>query len=165
MKIVLIGFMGSGKTEVARLLSEKLNLEFIDMDDLVLEKSSRKTINEIFNKDGEKYFRELEVQVAKKLSSLDNIIVSSGGGVIMNKITMNYLTKNSTVVYLKLSFDKSVERVKLKKIRPPLFKNIARAKKLFKIRQPIYESFADIIINTDNKNVNEVVDDISVKLK
>ncbi len=160
MRIVLIGFMGSGKTTIGKLLAKKLNLKFIEMDDLTLKLSSRKNINEIFEKDGEQQFRKLELLVAKDLAKIDGVIISSGGGVVMNKSTMNYLTKNSSVVYLKTSFDKIRQQIKLKKIRPPLFKSIASAKKLLALREPLYEHFANMIVTTDNKNVGNIVEEI-----
>ncbi|HBQ51154.1 hypothetical protein A3B42_01730 [Candidatus Daviesbacteria bacterium RIFCSPLOWO2_01_FULL_38_10] len=160
MRIVLIGFMGSGKTTVAKLLAKKLRLKTIDMDDLALKKSGRKSINEIFEKDGEQKFRKIEYEVAKDISNEDKVVISTGGGVVMDKSTMNYLTKNSSVVYLKTGFDKIKKQVMLKKIRPPLFKSIVSAKKLLQAREPLYENFANIVITTDNKSVRSIVKEI-----
>lgn len=165
MRIVLLGFMGSGKTTVAKFLADKLNMKAIEMDDLTLKKSSRKSINEIFASDGEKKFRELELQVAKELSKKDDVVISAGGGVVMNALIMNYLKKNSQVIYLKSSFEKAAERINLKKIKPPLFQNIYSARKLFKLREPIYAVYANITIITDEKSLNEVIEDIIVELK
>lgn len=164
MKIVLIGFMGAGKTTVAKILSYKLNLEIIDMDNLALKKSRRLSINEIFQKDGEAKFRELELEVAKGISNKDKVVISTGGGVVMNANIMNYLKQEGSVVYLKAGFDKIKERVMLKKVRPPLFVNIESAKKLFDIRQPLYEKYADITIETDNRNVDDIVEEVTKKL-
>lgn len=157
--------MGSGKTTVAKLLADKLNLKFIEMDDLTLKKSSRKSINEIFESFGEKKFRELELQVAKELLEKDDVVISAGGGVVMNVLTMNYLKKNSQIIYLKSSFEKAADRINLKKIKPPLFQNIYSARKLFKLREPIYAAYAGITIITGNKSINEVTEDIIVELK
>lgn len=165
MRLILIGFMGSGKTSVAKLLADKLNLKAIDMDDLILKSSGRKSINEIFEIDGEKKFRRLETHTAQQLSNKNNVVISTGGGIVMDKKTMNYVAKNSQVIYLKLSFDNATKRVALKKTRPPLFKNIQFAKKLFKKRLPLYASYADITIDTNEKGVSEVVDSIIVELK
>lgn len=160
MRIVLIGFMGSGKTTIGKLLAKKLKLKFIEMDNLTLKKSFRKSINEIFEKDGEKQFRKLELQVAKDLVKKGGVVISSGGGVIMDKSTMNYLTKNSRIIYLSASFEKIRKQVMLKKIRPPLFKSLAFAKKLLALRKPLYENFANIVVTTDNKNVSNIVKEI-----
>lgn len=165
MKIVLIGFMGVGKTSVAKALARKLKLEEIDMDTLALKKSKRKTINEIFEKDGEAKFREMELVVSKEISKKDGVVISTGGGVVMNNLIMNYLKANAFVVYLKSNFDKITERVQLKKLRPPLFQDVQSARKLFTFRKPLYEKYADIIIETDNKNIDEVVLEIEKNLK
>lgn len=165
MKIVLIGFMGSGKTSVAKRLAKKLDLKSVEMDDLILKSSAFKTINEIFEKTGEKSFRAAELSVAGKLADFDNVVISTGGGVVMSKQTMDPLSKNSTVIYLKLSFENAKKRVSQKKIRPPLFQNINQAKKLFNKRSPLYTSYADIVVDTDNRDLNEVLETIIVELR
>jgi|SRR3989344_2985419 len=160
MKIVLIGFMGSGKTTVAATLADKLKLKVFDMDKTALKKSNRSSINEIFEKDGEKTFREIELEVAKEIGNKNNIVVSTGGGVVMDQKTMNYLLENTYVIYLKASFDRIKKRVALKKVRPPLFQNVISAKKLFDLREPLYENYANLIIDTDEKSVDQVIKEI-----
>lgn len=165
MKIVLIGFMGSGKTSVAEMLVKSLSLKSIDMDELILKSSGFKSINEIFEKKGEKSFRAMELVVARKLADTDDMVISTGGGVVMSKQTMDLLSKNSVVIYLRLRFDNASKRVSQKKIRPPLFQDINQAKRLFDKREPLYTSCADIIVDTDNKDLNEVLESIIVELK
>lgn len=165
MKIVLIGFMGAGKTTVAKIIAKKLKLEMIDMDSIALKRSGRKNINEIFEKDGEAKFREIELEVAEDISGTDDAIISTGGGVVMNPLIMDYLKVNGFTVYLSSSFDKIRERVSLKKVRPPLFQNIKSAKKLFDLRSPLYEKYADINIETDNKDIYDVAKEIIGRLK
>lgn len=165
MKIVLIGFMGSGKTSVTEVLAKKLGLKSIDMDELVLKLSRFKSINEIFEKKGENSFRSMELVVARTLVDTDNVVISTGGGVVVSKQTMDSLSKNSVVIYLRLRFDNASKRVSQKKIRPPLFQDINQAKKLFDKREPLYASYADIIVNTDNRDLNEVLESIIVELK
>lgn len=165
MKIVLIGFMGSGKTSIAKKLAKKLDLKSIDMDELILKSSGLKSINEIFEKKGEKSFRAMELVVARKLADTNNMVISTGGGVVMSKQTMDSLSKNSVVIYLRLRFDNVSERVSQKKIRPPLFQDINQAKKLFDKREPLYTSYADIIVDTDNRDLNEVLESIIVEFK
>ncbi len=164
MRIVLTGFMGSGKTTIANSLATKLNFEFIDMDDLALRKTTRKSINEIFDLDGEEKFRELESEVAKDLEQKDNVVISTGGGVIMNASIMGSLRKNATTIYLKNSFDKIKEHIALKKIKPPLFQDEVSAKKLFELREPLYTQYADLVVLADNKYVEEIVDEIMEEL-
>lgn len=164
MKFVLIGFMGSGKTTVARILAKKLRINFIDMDYLALQKTTRGSINEIFEKDGEEKFRELELEVAKDMSDETNCVISTGGGVVMNPEIMQYLKKGAQVIYLNANFDRIKEHIVLKKVRPPLFQNEESAKKLFELRAPLYEQYADITIVTDDKNIDQVINEIDNKL-
>lgn len=164
MKIVLIGFMGSGKTTIASSLATRLNLEFIDMDDLALRKTTRKSINEIFDLEGEEKFREIESEVTKELGQKDNVVISTGGGVVMNDSIMSSLRKNAATVYLKNSFDKIKEHIALKKIKPPLFQDEVSAKKLFELREPLYTQYADLVVLADNKYVEEIVDEIMEEL-
>lgn len=163
MKIILIGFMGAGKTTVGKILAKKLKIDLIEMDELVLKKSKRKTINEIFTFDGERRFRELEIEVARQLRDVDQAIISTGGGVVINKIILDYLReKNGRVIFLKTSFPEIVKRLKNASDRP-LFKDEDKAKKLFGFRKRLYEEYADYIIETDNKNPRLIVEEI-VKL-
>lgn len=156
MKIILIGFMGAGKSSVARALEKKLGINMVEIDDLIVKKSGRKTIKEIFEKDGEKHFRTLETKVCQSLKSQDNMIISTGGGVIGNRTNIKNLKDKGRIFYLKTSFSAINKRLKSDKTRP-LFKDKKAVKKLFNIRQNLYEKFADKIIVTDDKTVNEVV--------
>lgn len=165
MRIVLVGFMGSGKTTVAKLLAKKIKLKLIDMDELTLKQSGRKNINEIFSLDGEQKFRRIEYAVAKKISGGDNVVIATGGGVVINPLIMDFLKTNSLTVYLQADFDKMKQRVYLKKIKPPLFQDTESAKKIFDLRASLYEQYSDIIIETDDKNVNEVADEIIERLR
>lgn len=165
MKMILIGFMGAGKTSVAKVLGKKLKLEVIDMDDLALKQSKRKSINEIFEKDGEAKFRKIEFEVANDISGRDNVIIATGGGVVVNDSLMNKLKLNGLTVYLKNNFDKINEYVQIKKIRPPLFQNIESARKLFNFREPLYTKYADKIIETDNKSIEDVTVEIINNIK
>lgn len=164
MKVVLIGFMGSGKTSIAKGLAQKLGLKFIDMDEMILNSSGMKSINEIFDQKGEKTFREVELETAQKLKDKANVVISTGGGVVGSEHTMQSLSHNAHVIYLKLSFENAAKRVSQKKLRPPLFQDIEKAKKLFEAREPLYEKYADIIIDTDNISLDEVLNQIEVKL-
>ena len=139
MKLILIGFMGSGKTTVGQFLAKKLNLELIEMDDLIIKKAG-KSIKKIFNEDGEAQFRELETQVSKSL---------------MNKINIDFLKNNGKIIFLKASFFEIEKRLIGDNLRP-LFKNKKSAKKIFNIRQKLYEECADLIVDTDEKSVEKI---------
>ena len=114
--IVLIGFMGSGKTVVSKVLSKKLKMKIKDTDELI-EKTTKLKIKEIFAKYGEEYFREIEKKVVSNVSKRKNIIISTGGGIVKNELNIKNLKKNGIVVYLKNSFLTSVKRLKNKKRR------------------------------------------------
>ena len=159
MKIALIGFMGAGKTTVAKLLAKKLQLDYADMDDLILEKSAHQSINDIFEKDGEIAFRELEIAVAKDLQHKRKIVLATGGGVVMNKIVLDYLGADGVIVFLKTSYEKSDSRAN--KSTRPLFKDAVKARELYNFRMPLYERYANMIVETDNKTAEQVADEIA----
>ena len=160
MKIVLIGFMGSGKTAISQELGKQLNLPTIDMDDLIEQKAGM-TTPEIFDKFGEKRFRELETEVAKELGKKSNIIIATGGGVIVNGINVKYLRNNGgKIIYLQTTFDEITKRVQKHNRPRPLFASLDKAKKLFILRLEKYKNFSDFIVTTDNKNVSAISDEI-----
>lgn len=165
MKITLIGFMGSGKSSIGKSLSQKLNLPFIEMDDQVLKRSGRNNINEIFNTDGELRFRELEIEIAKKLKEIKNAIITTGGGIVMNKIIIDFLKSNgrNIIVFLDTEFETIKNRLKNNYDRP-LFSNMKEAKIIFDVRQPLYRIFADIVIKTDNKSVENISQEVIKRL-
>ncbi|MCR4277198.1 MAG: shikimate kinase [Candidatus Roizmanbacteria bacterium] len=158
MKIILIGFMGSGKTTVAKILAKKLGLEVIEMDDLIINRSG-KSIDQIFKDDGENWFRELESQIAIDQRNKENVVISTGGGVVINAENIKNLKINGKIIFLKTSFSEIKKRLKNIDDRP-LFKNKRSAEKLFKFRQKLYEKNADLIVNTDGRSVEEVAYEI-----
>lgn len=161
MKIILTGFAGSGKSTVAERLADMLNIKNIEMDDLALVKSKRKSIQEIFEKDGEECFRKLEAQVASELSNREDIIVVAGGEVGIDKELLNVL--GGVSIYLKTDFTEIEKRLKSNKERT-LFQNIEEARKLYAKRESLYEKNADHIISTDNKEIDNVVQEIIKKI-
>lgn len=162
MKFILIGFMGAGKTSIGKALANKLKLKMIEMDDLILKKSGRKSIEELFSKDGERQFREWEIEVAKDLQDRNNLIISTGGGVVMNRIILDYLRSNGKTIFLKTSFFEIEKRLKNDSSRP-LFKDKNKARKLFSFRQSLYKEYADLIVFTDGKSVKKITYEIISK--
>ena len=165
--ILLIGFMGVGKGTIARAMSGKTNLFAVDTDDLI-ESLTNKKIKKIFEKYGEKYFRDLEQRTANWLAtSVKNTIISTGGGF--------YKVKNikdiGTVIYLKADFDWIYERItksknaKKKIKKRPLFKSYKNAKKLYEQRVKEYEKVADIVIYVENKSMDEIIEEIIKKVQ
>jgi len=161
--IILIGFMGSGKSSVASELAKKMQLAQLETDKLVLSFSKRKSISEIFSLDGEIQFRELELIAAKKLSKKKNSIISTGGGMVINKLCIDHLKKNGTVVFLQTTFDVIVKRLEGDTTRP-LFINKDKAKKLFLFRENLYKEYADITVNTNLLSVGQITNLIFSKL-
>ncbi len=150
--------MGSGKTTVGRLLAKKLNFDFVEMDKLIIGQQG-KTINQIFNEVGEEGFRLLESQISKDLRKKENVVISTGGGVVINKINTDNLKKNGTIVFLKTSFSEIKKRLKHVADRP-LFRNLKSAEALFNIRQNLYTESADLVVNTDGKSVERITNEI-----
>lgn len=158
--IVLIGMMGSGKTTIGKLLGEKLTLRSIDID-VIIEQNEKRTVSEIFQNEGEKYFRNIERETIKKIFTNKDLIISLGGGAFEDQLTRELLLKNSTVIYLKTSPNVILERIKNNTNRP-LLKNQMTVEKIQSIilqRQKNYE-LANITILTDNKNTDKIVEEI-----
>jgi len=158
--IILIGFMGSGKTEVGRRLAERLGYRFVDTDSIIEDKTG-KSINEIFNEEGEPYFRKLEKEVIRDLRCVQQYVISTGGGLGANRENLQILKSVGLVIWLKVSPHKVLERVGTQTHRPLLNVKDQRAaiEELLSLREPIYKE-ADLIIDTDNLTPEEVVDRI-----
>lgn len=156
--ILLIGFMGVGKGTVARAYAKEFDAFAIDTDDLIESMENRK-IKDVFENDGEEYFRDLEQKCAKWLSkSVDNAVISTGGGFFKVK----EIKKIGTVILLDSSFEAIYERIKShpnadkKLAKRPLFQSPKEAKKLYTERSKEYKDVADIIVNVENKMPIEI---------
>jgi len=161
--IVLIGFMGVGKGTIARALVKKSGMFGIDTDDLI-ESMEKLKIKKIFAHNGEPYFRKLEQKCANWLEkNVTNTIISTGGGFYKRP----NIKKIGKIVYLKSSFEGILDKIysapnaakKLKK--RPLFQNIEEAKKLYEQRVKEYEKVADVIVDVENRDINDILKDIS----
>ena len=165
--IALIGFMGTGKTVVGKLLAERLGKEFLELDALIEQKAG-KTIPEIFQREGEEAFRQLEIEAAKQVSQRKNVVIACGGGVVLNKINIDRLKQESLLVYLKASPEVILRRTSSDTSERPLLKADNRAlavKELLRFRKPFYERAADITIDTSKLNVASVIEQIIAKVK
>jgi shikimate kinase len=121
MKIFLIGFMGSGKSSVGRILAHKLNLPFFDTDEEI-ESYAGKSIQDIFEKEGEAHFRELEKTIIQKLIQEENCVIACGGGLACHNNLMQLLNKEGITIYLKLSSERLLNRFKNDSQKRPLLK-------------------------------------------
>lgn len=164
--VVLIGFMGSGKTVVGRSLARLLDYKFIDVDELV-EKKTGQTINQIFEEQGEPVFRELESGVIAGVALAEGQVISCGGGAVLDSRNVEALKQNGLLVYLKASPERLYQRVKNKNLRPLL--NVSdpqkRLKELLEQREKVYQEVADLVIDTTNLTVDQTVADLEKQLK
>lgn len=164
--IVLIGFMGCGKTSVGRKLSMMLKREFIDTDDFIVTREGM-SINEIFATKGEPYFRELEKELCRRYSVPKGKIIATGGGIIKNKENVDNLKKGGKIIYLKSTPKQIAINLRYDNSRP-LLKGPDKEKKiaeLMKQRKPLYESCADITIDVSNIDIDSTIDKILYMLK
>ena len=160
--IILIGFMGCGKSTVGIRLSYKLRRVVEDTDKLI-EKKEGLTINDIFKEKGEAVFRQMETECLKDLLECkEERVISTGGGLPMKKENHALLKELGTVFYLKISPQCVWERLKNDTSRPLLQceNPLERIGELMKEREPLYEEAADVIINVDNKNMEQVLSEI-----
>ena len=133
INITFCGLMGSGKSIIGKNFADLINFNFIDTDSFIEEKTG-KSINEIFNDSGEKYFRELEENIIIDLLSKENYVFSLGGGTIINKNLRSILKKNSFNIYLKVRFNILIKRLSNSKNRP-LIQNNNIKKTLFQLNR------------------------------
>jgi shikimate kinase len=161
MKIILIGFMGSGKSSVTKTLCHLLKLPILEMDDLVFQKTNTKNMHEVFEKGGELLLRETEIAIAQEYASTDNIVISTGAGVVLNKIILDYLKEpDGKIFFLNATFQTIAVRLADDALRP-LFKNSAEAESLYHFRQPLYLKYADQVNEVDKKSVEEIAQEIA----
>ncbi|HVJ29474.1 MAG TPA: shikimate kinase AroK [Gammaproteobacteria bacterium] len=164
--VYLIGPMGSGKTAVGRRLATLLGLQFIDSD-AEIEKRTGVDIRYIFEKEGEARFRERERDVIADLTALEDVVIATGGGVILDPANRERLANTGTVVYLETTVDTLVRRTKAAKTRPLLMNDDPRAvlERMMLIRRPLYEDAADLRIETTGRQVRAVAADIQQRLR
>lgn len=169
MIISLTGYMGSGKSHISKILSDKLNFKLIDLDKEI-SKKNKLTIPEIFDKKGEIYFRKLERETLEEiLASEENVVLSLGGGTPVYYNNMEIINHNSKSFFLRASVGTLTERLLKQKDKRPLIANIDDenlaefiAKHLFE-RNPFY-SKAQYQINTDLRIPEDIVNEIAEKL-
>lgn len=158
--IVLVGFMGTGKTSVGKELAKRLKTKFIEIDEKI-EKKEGKTIDEIFKEKGEQYFRQVEQKIAKEVADISFATISTGGGIVINEENIKNLKKNGIIVCLEAKPEVIFDRVKKETHRPLLkVENPGqRIKELLEKRKLFYQK-ADFHIDTSNLSVSQVVNKI-----
>lgn len=163
--IVLIGFMGAGKSTVAECMRQAFGMEVIEMDQVIEEQQGMR-IADIFDRYGEEYFRDLETKLLIDMQSRKNVILSCGGGVALRERNVAEMKKNGRVVLLTASPETILNRVKNDSGRPLLngHMNVEYISGLMEKRRPKYEAAADIIVSTDGKTASEICGEIAEKV-
>lgn len=157
--IILIGFMGSGKTSVGERLAERISYYFQDTDHLIEQKAGD-TISHIFNNHGEEYFRNMETDLLKELhQNMTNTVLSTGGGLPLREQNTKLLKDMGYVVYLKAGKETTLKRLMGDTSRPLLQGDELdkKVEHLLTIRTPIYEKSAHKIIATDDKSFDDII--------
>lgn len=163
MNISLCGMMGVGKTSVGIALAQKLGRAWYDTDQVIEDKFGK--ISDLFEYYGEAHFRGLETQVAKDLAQKEHVIISTGGGLVLRTENSTALKKKGYIVFLRATYETILSRVAANDQRPLIKGNMEeRVRQLMKTRYPVYEGVADFVIDTDDKSIDEVVEEIEAWL-
>lgn len=155
--VFLVGFMGAGKTSVARKLARECGIASVDLDRYVERREGRR-ISDIFASEGEEVFRCLETDVLKEMMRLDPQLISCGGGVV-ERDENRALLKGGYVVYLHVSADEAANRIGDTGSRP-LFRDLTVARQRIQERLPLYESVADATVDTVGKSLGAIVSEV-----
>ena len=168
MKLILIGYMGSGKSTVGKRLANRLDFSFVDLDKRI-EEYANASIQEIFDNSGEDLFRQVENHVLNKVLEQDNIVIATGGGTPCHSNNMAKLKQSGFVVYLYLSPEKIKKRIEKAKKSRPLVKDFKKEGLLLFVQnhleeRSIYYEEADLKIDADRINAT-LLDEIKAKVK
>jgi shikimate kinase len=165
--IVLIGFMGTGKTAVGRVLAQRLNRKLIEIDALIV-KTAGKSIPDIFKNDGEIAFRELEIKAIKQAAAGENQVIACGGGAVLNTINIDRLRATGVIINLAAAPEIILQRTSGENGSRPLLNTaqpLARIKELQQFRKPFYDRAADITVNTSKLSIDAAADKIIARLR
>lgn len=163
--IFLIGFMGCGKSTIARVLSEKLGMQQVEMDEQIVQEQGM-PITEIFEKYGEAHFRDAETDLVKRLQEKDGVVVSCGGGAVLREENRNLMKASGVIVWLTAEPETILERVKHSTNRPVLNgnMNVEYIRELMEKRRACYADAADYIVATDGKSRDDICAEIKNKM-
>jgi shikimate kinase len=149
MNITLIGMAGAGKSTIGREIAHKLSYRFIDIDQLI-EQKTKKRIGDIIQNLGEKKFKEIEEKTVLELTNIENTVISPGGSIVYSEKVMKFLKKISAVIWLDVSFENVQKRLTDERIKCIIGIKEKGLKGLFEERQVLYRKYADIIVQADN---------------
>lgn len=161
MNLALFGFMGVGKSEVGRILAERLGLDFTDLDDAIAERAG-KTIAAIFEEDGEEAFREYERREAREVSARDGQVIACGGGTVLNEESLRNLRRSSVMILLTADPETILDRVAEDGSRPLLHvvDRRSRIRDLLAARRSRYLRAADLVVDTSRRTPEQVAEEI-----
>jgi len=171
MSIILMGYMGSGKSTIGEKLSKMLNFESLDLD-VYIQNNEGKSIPDLFKSKGEIYFRKIEGRYLSEILSLENTVVSLGGGTPCYGNNMKVINSaiNSKSIYLKASIPNLVERLYDEKAARPLISHLETKDELTEFigkhlfERSVFYHQADMTISVDGKSINGIIEDIVMKL-
>lgn len=152
--IFFVGFLGAGKSTLARNLGRMFNRRYIDTDRLV-ERRTGSSVAQIFESEGEKRFRELETEALRSLASERSLLVSCGGGVVETGENLELMHEMGYCVYLEGDFDDSLRQIRSLRQRPD-FKTREHARNLYLHRRPLYEQAADLVVDIRGASFKDV---------
>lgn len=155
--IVLVGFMGTGKTSVGRRLASQLRMRYVDTDDII-ERDNERRISSIFEEDGEAAFRELESEAVRKVSAFHNSVISTGGGVVLKEANLTALKENGVVFCLTATAEEIYRRVRHQSHRPLLQTPdpLAKIQSMLEERHSYYLE-ADYMVRTTGRSFGEII--------
>ncbi|MBE7086627.1 MAG: shikimate kinase [Clostridiales bacterium] len=162
MNLILCGMMGAGKTTIGIKIAEITGRRWYDTDGMIVDKHGK--ISDIFEYYGEAHFRRLETEIVKELAVKDNLVVSTGGGLVLKKENNQLLQGNGKIVFLRATIETLAKRLKVDGERPLLqtsTENIRdRLQGLMQDRVPIYEHVADYVVDVDGKTPEQIAEEI-----
>lgn len=161
--IVLIGMSGVGKTQKGKYIARNMDWNFMDTDSLIVQQEGI-TIDHIFTKYGEDYFRNVESDLIKNISKLGNNVIAAGGGVILRKENMDNFRKNGFIVYLKGDILTIVDNLNRSRTVRPLLKGndnlYKKVSDLYQSRESLYSSYSHITIDIEAKTPNDIYNEV-----
>jgi shikimate kinase len=160
--VVIIGFMGVGKTELSKALSVRLGMKYMDTDSMI-ESEEKRSISDIFERDGEGHFRDLETKLLDKLAGIEGHVISTGGGMVLRDANVKKLKGLGPLILLKSKPEIIEKRLLGAKNRPLLDEGDrgGKIRNMLKDRSPIYDRVADFSIDTSELSIDAAVDGIA----
>ena len=166
MNLVLIGYRGTGKTTIGKIMAKRLGMEIVSTDELIVQHAGKKSIPEIVESSGWDAFRDIESAVIREVAAGDNLIIDAGGGVIIRPQNVEQLRKTGVIFWLTAQIHAIAERIRGDTERPSLTGDksfIEEIEEVLKQREPLYRAAAHHVIDTEKGSPNKTADEIMKK--